>query len=317
MGYRQVIRGLATYIPGIAPLLKRGSGGTRVARYCYSIWLRHLVMARVNGLNPFPRAVAELGPGDSLGIGLAALLSGGERYFAFDVVATATAKRNLKVFDQLVGLFAGKTDIPGDAEFPKVKPHLEGYDFPADVLDADRMRRALEQGRLQRIRRSITEPGGADSMIQYRVPWHDVGVIEPHSLDMIFSQAVLEHVDDLENAYRAMRMWLKPEGYISHQIDFKSHDTADQWNGHWAYSDRTWKLIRAKRPYLLNREPHSAHIAILEKEGFEVVCDQVVKTESQLARSRLAPRFRSMSDEDLTISGAFIQAKVRATRSSP
>lgn len=32
-------------------------------------------MAKKNGLNPYPKIVAELGPGDSLGIGLADTLS--------------------------------------------------------------------------------------------------------------------------------------------------------------------------------------------------------------------------------------------------
>ena len=127
-------------------------------------------------------------------------------------------------------------------------------------------------------------------------------------MDMIYSQAVLEHVDDLTGAYRAMRRWLKPAGYMSHQIDFKSHGTADEWNGHWAYSDLMWAVIRGRRPYLLNREPHSSHIAILEREGFTIRCDKTVKTCSNLARDALAQRFRSISDDDLTTSGAFIQA---------
>ena len=34
-------------------------------------------MAKANGLNPYPEVVAELGPGDSLGTGLAALIGFG------------------------------------------------------------------------------------------------------------------------------------------------------------------------------------------------------------------------------------------------
>src|SRR5262249_46919410 len=142
----------------------------------------------------------------------------------------------------------------------------------------------------------------------YRVPWTDTDVIEMHSVDMIYSQAVLEHVDDLENTYKAMRLWLKPDGYMSHQIDFRCHDTAHQWNGHWTYSDLTWKLIRGKRAYLLNREPHSVHIAILERSGFKILCDQIVRSESNLKRNDLAPRFRAIPDQDFTTSGSFIQA---------
>jgi SAM-dependent methyltransferase len=265
-------------------------------------------MAKGNGLNPFPKTVAELGPGDSLGIGLAFLISGCEKYFAFDVVAHANAERNLKIFDKLVDLFRNREPIPGDDEFPKVRPYLDEYRFPADILDENRLQSALEKSRLEKIRESIIYPQNHDSLIQYMVPWYDASILDEESVDMIYSQAVLEHVDDLLNAYKAMNLLLKPNGYMSHQIDFGSHGTADEWNGHWAYSDFTWKLLKGRRPYLLNREPYSRHLSILNEEGFQVVYDRTVKLESNLTREDLASRFKSISDDDLTTSGAFIQA---------
>ena len=105
-----------------------------------------------------------------------------------------------------------------------------------------------------------------------------------------------------------MQQWLKPKGFISHQIDFKCHETADEWNGHWTYSNLMWKLIRGKRPYLLNREPHSTHIELLKKENFKILCDIKIKSRSNINRDNLARRFRSISDDDITTSGAFIQA---------
>jgi hypothetical protein len=269
-------------------------------------------MAARNGLDTYPRSVAELGPGDSLGIGLAALISGCESYSALDVVGYADPGRNLEVFDRLVTLFEKREDIPDEKEFPRLKPYLEDYRFPAGVMDGERLRRGLDPARLGRIRESLGRVGEQGSMIRYRAPWFDSRIVEKGSVDMIYSQAVLEHVDDLRGTYRAMRMWLKPHGYLSHQIDFKSHGTSSEWNGHWAYSDRMWKLIRGRRPYLLNRQPHSVHLAIMEEEGFEVVCDQTVSSESRISRDRLAPGFRNMTERDLTTSGAFIQAAARA-----
>lgn len=314
MKYKHLIHGIAAFVPGISQYCEKGTGGTDSARYCYSVWLRHLVMAKSNGLNPYPKIVAELGPGESLGVGLAALISGSDKYFAFDVVEHANAERNLEIFDELVTLFKNRTAIPGGGEFPEVKPHLEGYDFPADILDGNRLQHALERTRIERIRDSIIDLQRNDSLIRYKVPWHDASVLEAESVDMIYSQAVLEHVDDLLNTYKAMRLWLKPTGFISHQIDFRCHGTADAWNGHWAYSDLMWKLIdfmwklTKKRPYSLNREPHSMHIALLKEEGYRVVCDKVSESKSSLTKLELAPRFKSISDDDLTTSGAFIQA---------
>jgi len=147
-----------------------------------------------------------------------------------------------------------------------------------------------------------------NAIIQYKVPWDDTGILEGESADMIYSQAVLEHVDELENAYSTMWLCLKKDGYISHQIDFKCHGTAKEWNGHWAFSDFVWKLFRGKRPYLINRTPHSKHLEILNKEKFKVVCDKTITSPNRLRKEDLAPDFRKMTGQDLVISGAFLQA---------
>ena len=74
-----VIRGAAAYIPGLYKAVsnwrKVGTGGTDTAAYCYDVWLKHLTLLWANGLRTIPDTVAELGPGDSLGTGLAALLT--------------------------------------------------------------------------------------------------------------------------------------------------------------------------------------------------------------------------------------------------
>jgi SAM-dependent methyltransferase len=314
----QVAFGVATYIPGVLRIPRRwkGTGGTDSARYCYSVWLRHLVMAHANGLTiGIPASVAELGPGDSLGIGIAALMSGVETYHGLDVARFANFRRNLAIFDELAELFRAAAEIPDASEFPEVKPRLQSYAFPASIVSTQIRERALEPERLRRLRQFLATPDDSTSAIRYFAPWHRADVVRPGAVDMIFSQAVLEHVDDLPGAYRAMRTWLREGGFVSHQIDFRCHGTANEWNGHWTYPDWAWTLLRGKRPYLLNREPCSAHLALLRKCDFDVVCKQVVTTPSRLARVQLASRFQRLEEEDLTTSGAFIQARaVRAAR---
>lgn len=318
MPWKKVISGAATYVPGALKLYeykaRRSTKGTYSARYCYSVWLRHLVKAREHGLGTDPKSVAELGPGNSLGMGLAALLTGSDRYFAFEVTERTNLNDNLRVLDELVELFRQRVAIPAGEDFPRVKPFLDDYSFPDDPLSIDRMRRALSSERVERIRRSLLDPSREDSMIQYRVPWSDSAVIEPHSIDLIFSQAVLEHVNDLDATYETMSIWLKISGHMSHQIDFKCHRTAKEWNGHWRYSDLRWALIRGRRSYLLNREPHSTHLRLLERHDFQAVCDQVVRQKSVLTRQELAGRFSALTDDDLVTSGAFIMAVKRTGR---
>lgn len=308
MKFKHLIYGIATFFPGFHKPLAKGTGGTDSARYCYTVWMRHLVMARKNGLNTWPKIVAELGPGDSIGTGLAALISGCDHYYAFDVVEYANTERNITIFDELVHLFKNKSPIPGDEEFPKVKPKLDDYSFPSDIFDHNRLQKALEISRIDNIRKSIKNNRFEASVIQYKVPWNQVSELHTESVDMIFSQAVLEHVDDLENAYRAMFSWLKPSGHISHAIDFKSHGTADEWNGHWTYPDFIWALIRGKRPYLLNRAPFSYHVKQINDAGFMLKSHKKTLSTSNLTLDQLAAKFRSMTDEDLVTSGVFIQA---------
>lgn len=307
----QLLYGIATFIPGVNAVFGRGAGATNSPRYCYSVWLRHLVSTAAHGLKVPPRVVAELGPGNTLGIGLSALLSGAERYHAFDVVPHAQVKRNLTVLDELIALFAKRADIPGPDEFPQVHPLLSSYAFPRQLLDEQTLAAALAPDRLARIRDSIRNQNAADSMIDYRTRWFDDRAIERGSVDLLVSQAVLEHIDDLPGTYRAMRLWLKPDGFMSHDVDFRAHSNARFWNGHWKYSDRVWKLIRGRRDYLLNREPYSTHLRLLQEHGFAAVGGQTTTADPVIAREQLAPRFRTLTDQDLTTPTAVIQAVPR------
>jgi len=307
--------GWLRFIPGVDGLISilthnSGQGiATGSARYCYSVWLRHLVMARRHGLQVPPPVVAELGPGYSVGVGLAALISGSRRYYGLDVVKYASRARNITVFDELVALFKQRADIPDNNEFPGLEPRLESYVFPGDILTEERLDRAMAGDRIASIRENLVHIGtGQDNPIQYVVPWDDAKVIVRESVDMIFSQSVLEHVEDLQNAYNAQYLWLKPHGFISHSIDFKSHGLARPWNGHWQYSRFTWALIRGNRPYLINRQPFSVHRNLITMTGLKIIGELKTPRTDGIPRHRLAKDWRNLHEDDLTCSGAFIQA---------
>jgi SAM-dependent methyltransferase len=304
---KAILSGLSTHIPWYDR--KGSTGGTDSARYCYSVWLRHLILGarHAKGWSQ-PRVVAELGPGDSIGIGLAALLSGAEKYFALDLVRYSDLKKNLEIFDELASMFANQLRIPDDSEFPFLYPKLDCYDFPKDLIGEGRLLESLAPERVAGIRSSIELSGAEGSMVSYKAPWNAPDVIDDESVDFIFSQAVLEHVDDLKSVYEAMRKWLKPNGVMTHQIDFKCHGKANTWNGHWTYSDFVWKVVVGRRSYLLNRQPHSVHVELIRRSGFQILDDTVFRSVSHLRREQLAPRFRALSDDDLSTSGAFIVA---------
>ena len=311
MNIKQLIYGMSTFLPGLSHFHSKGTGGTDSARYCYSVWLRHLVMAERQALLTSPKlVVGELGPGDSIGIGLAALLSGATRYYGMDVVRHASLNTNIRVLDDLVTMFKDRENIPGDEEFPNIKPQLDSYEFPTQILNDEILENSLTQERIDRIRSSLENCDTPVSMIKYVAPWFGDNIIERETIDMIFSQAVLEHIDDLSGAYQAMRSWLKPTGFVSHVIDFKSHGLSSAWNGHWAFSALTWTLMRGRRPFLLNRAPYSTHIGLAQKAGFKIIHDKKVLQPSDIRPEQLATPFINISQEDLGISSTFMQAVI-------
>jgi len=142
--FMPLAKGMIKHLPGVKKLLRKTTGGTIESRYCYSVWMRHL--KNWNTINDkVPEIIAELGPGDSLGIGFAALLSGSKQIHSLDVVKYWDSKRNLKIFEELIELFKNRTNIPDNTEYPKVKPIIEDYSFPSKIL-SDNIRSNLEIG---------------------------------------------------------------------------------------------------------------------------------------------------------------------------
>jgi hypothetical protein len=305
---KAILEGGLSLLPGCGRLFQKGTGGTDSARYCYSVWLRHLVMMKNFKKNAGGclGTVVEIGPGDSVGTGLAALLSGASRYIAVDVVRHANALQNIRVFEELVSLFTNRAPIPSNREFTEVKPHIDDLRFPASMLDDGWMERNLDSNRLQAIIDCLRGAAKENPLFQYVDPAAASSVIAADSVDILFSQAVLEHVEDMQNVYRAGQIWLRPGGLVSHQIDFRSHGSSREWNGHWVYPDVVWRLIRGNRPYLLNREPCSTHLRLFTENGFQIVVEERLQLSTRLRRSQLATRFRKMPEQDLTTAGLYV-----------
>jgi SAM-dependent methyltransferase len=274
--------------------------------------MRHLVKMHASGYSQAESGgtVAELGPGDSLGIGLAAMLSGFDRYFALDVKKHANADGNLAVFRELLRLFVERAPVPGDEEFPLVFPRLDSYSFPHGILTEELLRSALNSQRVDAIARAIPGSGHAQSeaiRIDYVVPWSEMSFAHRESVDFAFSQAVLEHVEDTTAAYKAIYHCLRPGGFMSNTIDYESHGLTHDWFGHWTIGDVSWRLVRGARPYLINRLPHSAHVRAIEGAGFRMIQEEA-RQGTPPRRAQLADRFSELSDADLETCGAYVQA---------
>jgi len=264
-------------------LWRSAGGSTSSAEYCASVWSTHMHRILDAGA-PLPRHLAELGPGNSVGVCLAALLSGVETAVALDV-ARYRPLRNPEMLEELVRLLEAR---------------------PA----SDRAMAVVGPERLAHLR-ELAQRG---QIVRYVAPWNDQSAIERASVDTIISTAVLEHVDDLDGTYAAMALWLAPGGWMSHSIDLGSHKTSRHWNGHWRYPDRAWRLVAPPRGGM-NREPASAHIRAAESAGFRIVrLDRDLG--SGLPPSALGARWRSLDPEDLATRSIYLLAVKRASGES-
>ncbi len=306
-----VARGILTYVPAINELLPSATtgGATTSANYCYGVWLKHLTLLHAHGLAAVPSTIAELGPGDSLGVGLCGLLSGADHYAGLDVVAHSNPAANQIVLDDLVRKFRERAPNP-DHGWPHFDAYLDARGFPSRVLDEDTLKHSLDPDRVDAIRQAISLPSPYSPIsVEYKAPWFDPRVIEEDSVDLIVSHSVLEHVADLAGTYRALYRWLKPGGWMSHQIDFKSHQLSRRWNGYRTCSEGMWTLTVGRRPFLINRQPASVHLRLLQEAGFTLVTQEKYLRDDGIGRDELAPLWAQISEEDLNCSGLYVIAR--------
>lgn len=310
-GARPYVLGLLSWVPaavinGEMPRPERFDA----ARYSYSVWLRHLVLAFPN-FTSFPKTILELGPGDSFGVGLAALISGANKIYALDSVRFIhDSQETVQTFNYLVRLFSEQAKIPDVDEIPEMKPLLDSCMFPSYILTEQNLAASLEQRRLQNIRNSLLNENvsSMDKIINYFTREDAALPIGLDSVDMVISQAVMEHVDNINQMYSQLYVWLKPGGLMSHMIDFRSHNITKEWNGHWGYSDAQWKIIEGKRYKFLNREPYSKHLTALREIGFSVVNTLTYQVKESAASNQKHYKYGKLSQEDTITTGALIQA---------
>jgi len=302
-----ILKGVATWVPVLYDPKRHGTGGTVSARYCYSVWLRHLALLEACGLPTHYESVAELGPGDSLGISLAALLTGSNRVDTLDVVRYANTPHNLEVLAQLARMLGAREPIPDERELPLVYPRLRSYAFP-DFLDERRLEAALQEQRVQRIAAAVSG-ASSDVSVTYYVPWQECWKPDAGGADLLISQAALEHVEDVEGVQRSLAAGLRIGGIASHVIDFKSHGMTPTWDGHLEYGDALWKVVKGHRPFLLNRRSPSEHLQAMRRSGFEIIRTERVTASPTIPRAHLNPAFRDRSEEDRSTTDMVVVAR--------
>ncbi len=128
--------------------------------------------------------------------------------------------------------------------------------------------------------------------------------IEDGTVDLIFSQAVLEHVRKPQflETIRECRRILRPDGICSHQVDLRDH-LAGALNN-LRFSERVWESeFFARSGFYTNRIRQRQMLDLFNRAGFTVDCSGVQRWDAMpTPRVKLDDAFRGLPDDDLLVS---------------
>ena len=308
-----LLRGLMTTIPVIGnQFIPLGTGGTDDESYCYSVWLRHHIMVTDSIGNFHPKTVVEIGPGDSIGVGLCALLLGAEKYIAFDPVPMQNRAMSLTLFDALVVRLRNESKTPISASAPY--PPVRGIENISELISPASLAIALSSQRVDYLRRSViefVENQQSENIQFYILDLKEAGLDQSFRsiADWVFSQSTLQYVSDLNPVYKNISFMLKPQGVMSHQIDFTSIRTTKSWNGHWSVPDWLWNLARGNRFIWPSRACLDDHLDAIAKLGFSLSAFAELKDFGGIHGEKFVEPFKSKRERlNYSIRAAFYSA---------
>jgi SAM-dependent methyltransferase len=146
--------------------------------------------------------------------------------------------------------------------------------------------------------------------------------VPENSIDIVVSNAVLEHLYDLPSAFKHLARVTKPGGLGIHQVDFRDHRDYTRPLEHLLMrDDEFYGKFKAKQGEFGNRYRPSEMQELLERAGFEVkeFHPDIVIDEKYLAeflwrlRQTKKSRYRDFPVEGLRfVSGRFLVVKKEA-----
>ena len=216
-----------------------------------------------------PFTALELGPGDSLAAALLLAGAGAGRIYLVDV--GPFANREIDKYKALARAIA-RSGVP--------VPDIGAARSVEDMLD-----RCKAVYLTEGLKSLATIPAG--------------------TVDLIFSQAVLEHVRAREflPIMAELRRVSSPGGVSSHRVDLKDH-LAGALNN-LRFSDRIWESdLFSRSGFYTNRIRHAPMIELFERAGFVLEAEQVDRwPDLPTPRRKLAEPFRILPHDELRISG--------------
>lgn len=244
--------------------------------------------------------------------------------YAYGVLNRHIAYSSVPIGDNWKGLELG----PGDGVMSALLATLK-YNASIDLVDAgdfinkdvasyeDKLERFLDEGAslqlqglnfsrdMQALLTSVNSDYFSDGLASLKA-------MPTGSYSFVFSQAVLEHIrrDEFYETMAECYRILAPDGAMSHVVDYKDHMGGALNN--MRFPSRIWEAewFASESGFYTNRIKCSEMIQVCEEVGFSVtLTSKKMFHHRVIASSELAPEFRSVSLEDLMISGAHLVMK--------
>lgn len=242
------------------------------ADYCISVASGHRIVTQARGVDIAGRTVLELGPGANLGEPL--------------LLAAQGAK--MVVSDRFVAQWR-------ESQRPFYEMLRKRWNGPSQPLD-----QVLRQGSFDGVITVLDQPA------------ENLSSIADATIEVVISNAVLEHLFDLDAAAAELWRVTAPGGWHFHQIDLRDHKDFTRPLEYLLYDAETYRKIQEHNQYERGCQWRAAEFrAAFAAQGFEIVdIEKNGMTEDAYIadlRPRLIAansRYAEWPDEDLLVVGA-------------
>jgi SAM-dependent methyltransferase len=229
------------------------------------------------------RSVMEIGPGDSIPLGILLLGAGARSYVALDrFLGDVDGAAALQLYDAVLSLAQ-----------PSIVAGLRSKGIETSAHGLRNL--VISSEHISLVRSSIEADNAA---------------LES-TADYIVSFNVCEHLADLDRAVANMARLLVPTGKMIHRVDYGPHDVWQQYANPLVFLTvpaPAWTLMSSHRG-CPNRVRHRQLLEMLRSRGFAVADRVGTRTAMSCVdevRKDLSAEFRSLTDADLSVLDAEI-----------
>ena len=275
---------------------KNETGGTVDADYCYSLFLRTFNYSKITNKNKIPQYVLEVGCGDSNVVALLWLLVGAKKVVSIDAYEYLNKNKILKVFEKASKILIDKSFCQLGLN-PKL--NIDVYENLWKLIDSREKLLSRREMIINEIKRFINNE--KVTLFSYN-PNYTIKTKFNFKFNLIFSQAVFEHVRDPEKVFNFLHKNLDKKGIIYTSIDFKSHGVSTLKNGHYLLTENQYNKISS--PFVfryINRLPPSWFRKLLNKK-YCLISEKKVITKSYIKLNQVP--IPNITEEDLLVTSS-------------